>query len=104
MSCHHAICDRCLRLSSKNITHETGLADSWQVDECPICGSRSSFVARTKPDTAGIRILTIDGGGIKGIIPLENLALLQQLAGPDCPIQELIDLAYGTSAGKSSLL
>ena len=60
---------------------------------------KTEFFVRLKPPTAGIRILSIDGGGVRGIIPLESLSLLQQLLGPDCPIQELVDLGFGTSAG-----
>lgn len=60
------------------------------------------YFVRLKPPTASIRILSIDGGGIRGIVPLETLSLLQQLIRSDCPIQELFDLAYGTSIGEHS--
>ncbi|TKA60681.1 hypothetical protein B0A55_12855, partial [Friedmanniomyces simplex] len=46
-----------------------------------------------------IRILSVDGGGIRGIIPLEFLHLLQRSLGSSCRIQDLFDLALGTSAG-----
>jgi predicted acylesterase/phospholipase RssA len=44
-----------------------------------------------------IRILSIDGGGIRGIIPSLILAELERLAGR--PTAELFDLVTGTSTG-----
>ena len=58
-----------------------------------------------KPPTAGVRLLSIDGGGVRGVLPLqalENLeATLNRLTGLSGPIQEHFDLALGTSSGKS---
>ncbi len=44
-----------------------------------------------------VRVLSIDGGGIRGIIPAVALAELEQRAGK--PIAELFDLVAGTSTG-----
>ncbi len=44
-----------------------------------------------------IRILSIDGGGIRGIIPGVALAALEDVAGR--PIHQLFDLVAGTSTG-----
>jgi patatin-like phospholipase/acyl hydrolase len=44
-----------------------------------------------------IRVLSIDGGGIKGIIPATVLAYIEQKAGQ--PISALFDLIAGTSTG-----
>ncbi len=44
-----------------------------------------------------MRILSIDGGGIRGIIPATVLAALEQRA--DRPVCELFDLIGGTSTG-----
>ncbi|MBN1605842.1 MAG: patatin-like phospholipase family protein [Polyangiaceae bacterium] len=44
-----------------------------------------------------IRVLSIDGGGIRGIIPATVLAQLEQLAAK--PISALFDLIAGTSTG-----
>lgn len=68
-----------------------------------MCGS-SSLTVTLKPPTAGIRILTIDGGGIRGVVPLEFMRKLQDKVGPDCPIQDLFDLAFGTSSGMFQFL
>jgi len=44
-----------------------------------------------------IRVLSIDGGGIRGIIPARVLAELEAVAGR--PISELFDVMVGTSIG-----
>ena len=59
------------------------------------------LTVQLKPPTAGIRVMSIDGGGVRGIVPLEFLDLLQRSLGPECPLQDFFDLAFGTSAGKS---
>ena len=84
----------------KDITIRERARDSFQMNRCMICGSRQSLSVRLKPLTAGVRILSIDGGGIKGIVPLQILKILQTYLGSDSPIQELFDLVMGTSAGK----
>jgi patatin-like phospholipase/acyl hydrolase len=43
------------------------------------------------------RILSIDGGGIRGLIPAVQLALLEERM--DKPVHQLFDMVAGTSAG-----
>ncbi len=43
------------------------------------------------------RILSIDGGGIRGVIPARILTQLEQIAGKPCA--EIFDLVAGTSTG-----
>src|SRR4051794_34389953 len=44
-----------------------------------------------------IRILSIDGGGIRGLIPARLLVELERISGR--PIAELFDVVAGTSTG-----
>lgn len=53
-----------------------------------------------RPDLSGIRVLSLDGDGVKGIIQLSILQRLEQLVGLDMPFGEFFDLMVGTSAGK----
>ena len=53
-----------------------------------------------KPRCAGARILTLDGGGIRGIVELSVLQALQDAVGLDnFPIKNMFDLIVGTSTG-----
>jgi patatin-like phospholipase/acyl hydrolase len=56
-----------------------------------------------KPPTAGIRMLSVDGGGVKGVIVLQALIELEdaicELIGFRIPIQQNFNMAFGTSSG-----
>src|ERR1039458_3929071 len=64
--------------------------------------SRSLSIAEGQPPATSnqqppIKILSIDGGGIRGIIPALVLARIEQLTNR--PIARLFDLVAGTSTG-----
>jgi patatin-like phospholipase/acyl hydrolase len=46
------------------------------------------------------RVLALDGGGVRGHIQLEVLALLEREIGLDLPLRCFFDLIIGTSIGK----
>ena len=56
-----------------------------------------SFFNRFRESKTPRRVLSIDGGGIRGIIPALVLAHLEQHTGKPC--SELFDLMVGTSTG-----
>ena len=51
------------------------------------------------PDDATFRILSIDGGGIKGIFPAQILTYLEETCLDGRPIGDYFDLIAGTSTG-----
>ena len=67
---------------------------------CILC-SAGSLQRVLPPPTAGLRILSLDGGGTWGRLSLEILSVLQGIVGPSVPIQDLFDIVYGTSVGES---
>jgi patatin-like phospholipase/acyl hydrolase len=48
----------------------------------------------------GLRVLSLDGGGCKGIIPLKFLQVLEDWISLPFPVQENFDLFLGPSSGK----
>jgi hypothetical protein len=57
-------------------------------------------MVKLKPPTAGVSLLSMDGGGIRGIVSIESLALVQSAFGSLCKIQDMFDMVFGTSAGR----
>ena len=98
-TCGHSICNICIRIFGRPIVEAEYM---YMLDKCVFCSCGTLQVA-LKPPTAGARILSVDGGGIRGVVPLEFLASLQETLGPSCPIQDLFDLAFGTSSGTRSI-
>ena len=52
-----------------------------------------------KPSNAGVRVLSLDGGGVRGIVELVILQEIERSLGPGLPIQAFFDLIVGTSTG-----
>lgn len=99
LSCGHSVCENCVKVfGNKNDL------DPWvyHVNQCFICGAGvGSLAIRVRPENASIRVLSIDGGGVRGVAPLQFLRTLQdQLRLPNYPIQRHFDLIYGTSSGE----
>ena len=68
-------------------------------------GASAPGTPKSPPPAYGsiVTVLSIDGGGVRGIIPGTILAFLeaklQELDGPDVRIADYFDIVAGTSAG-----
>lgn len=69
----------------------------FEVAQCPICDERSNVTVRQLPPTKHPVILSLDGGGVRGLIQLGLLQALERRIG--VPIASLPDLCTGTSVG-----
>jgi patatin-like phospholipase/acyl hydrolase len=54
---------------------------------------------RLHPICAGVRALTLDGGGVRGIVELALLEHLDNAIDLDLPLQDCFDIMIGTSTG-----
>jgi patatin-like phospholipase/acyl hydrolase len=66
--------------------------------KCPFHKSSEAFSPRILPVQSGFRILSLDGGGVKGIAQLAILRRIEK----DCfgiPATQLFDLIVGTNVG-----
>ncbi|CAI6336998.1 unnamed protein product [Periconia digitata] len=98
MACGHAFCDACIKTHGTRSLFEK---NTYIHSACLLCGvSYPNSIFRFVPPTAGIRVLTVDGGGVRGIIPLVFLKHIEQLMHNfDCSIKDYFDYVCGTSAG-----
>ncbi|KAF4486957.1 Calcium-independent phospholipase A2-gamma [Colletotrichum fructicola Nara gc5] len=98
LACGHAVC----AVDARRFGEKTG-PDSFVINACPLCfRSVGTLQYRVKPKTKGINVLSIDGGGVRGIIPLQILQLLEKRLSsflPNFPVQNHFDLIVGTSSG-----
>jgi hypothetical protein len=97
LDCAHTICDVCVVLFGEATK---GVEYLFNISNCPLCLGKVSFQAELLPPTCRMRVVSIDGGGTRGIVPLEYLDALQDTLGLPYPIQEHFDYSIGTSTGK----
>lgn len=101
LRCGHAFCVECVReLGKEADTFES----AWIFEVCPLCykktGENYSHLIRMKPRCAGARIVTLDGGGIRGIMELALIREIERRLALDIPFRDYFDLMIGTSTGK----
>jgi len=99
LNCGHCLCFKCVQeLGKPSGFYEYG----WVVDSCILCQiywQDSGHLFRLHPMCAGVRALTLDGGGIRGIVELALLEHLDNAIDLDLPLQECFDIIVGTSTG-----
>lgn len=93
--CGHTLCDNCVQVFGSPVPC---FEYKFILRFCLCCLYRRPLVVDTLPPTMNPTILAIDGGGVRGVIPLEFLILIQESLG-SCALQDLIDLGIGTSSG-----
>lgn len=93
----HALCSKCVRVLGTPVLNDP----YWRnIAKCPFCTLKLEPGPRKislQPPTAGLRILTMDGGGVRGILELELLQMLEDRL--QFPISKAFDLMVGTSTG-----
>lgn len=98
LPCGHALCDPCIRALGirSHIDKNT-----YEIPECILCGVNYRYsIFHFIPPTAGIRILSVDGGGVRGVIPLAFLKHLDLLlALLCCLVKDYFDSVCCTLAG-----
>ncbi|KAF1973234.1 FabD/lysophospholipase-like protein [Bimuria novae-zelandiae CBS 107.79] len=98
--CGHAICNVCIRRFSQRSTRSR---HSFQLPNCILCGRFQSSEKTTfdlVPPSAGLRVLSIDGRGIRGVILLVHLNHMdEELRSLGSPVRNFFNYVCGTSAG-----
>lgn len=96
--CRHGFCKACTHNHFPKWKHSARL----QIKHCPACLESfcRPFDVKIQPPTAGGRVLSLDGGGVKGAIELEILREISVLVGAHLPLDSFFDMAIGTSIGE----
>ncbi|OTB02050.1 hypothetical protein M426DRAFT_322998 [Hypoxylon sp. CI-4A] len=98
LPCGHVLCYPCIQMYGTRTSKTT-----IEISRCPLhvrdIISSPPWVVMTKPRFAGSRVLSLDGGGVRGVIQLQVLAELEKVLGSDLPIQLFFDLIVGTNTG-----
>ncbi|TKA29096.1 hypothetical protein B0A54_16206 [Friedmanniomyces endolithicus] len=97
LPCGHVLCTACIKAYGK------ASKSSVTLQCCPLHREATRWakpaVLKFKPTSAGVRILSLDGGGIRGIVQLEVLRAIEQAIGGFLPVQSFFDLIVGTGTG-----
>jgi len=104
LPCGHAICVECLEDFDQTLdTSETPYPGIFTHNKCTICtactGPGWPYRMHVKPRLAGVRVLSLDGGGVRGVVELVVLRELENKIGLGIPIGRFFDYIIGTSAG-----
>ncbi|VTO87220.1 unnamed protein product [Fusarium graminearum] len=98
LPCGHILCKACIQAHGHNVGQ--GL---FHMHCCPLHHKRTLWPeparVRFKPDEAGVRILCLDGGGVRAIDELVILQEIQKRLGNHVPIQNFFDLIVGSGTG-----
>lgn len=87
---NHGVCDQCWPPLRERLRHR-----------CMLCDTQVATTSRkVDREVERGRILALDGGGVKGLIQLEVLAMLEEEIGLDLPLRYFFDLIVGTSIGE----
>ena len=95
LPCGHVLCSPCIKAYAMRVTRTT-----IELKRCPLHLREwlwdPPWTVSRKPPYAGVRMLCLDGGGIRGIVELQVLKAIERVLGPDLPLQFFFDLIVGT--------
>lgn len=95
LPCGHVLCLPCMELYGTR-TSRTCI----EISRCPLHAgdviAEPPWMVAVKPARAGVRLLCLDGGGVRGIAQLHVLREIEMVLGPGLPIQLFFDLMVGT--------
>lgn len=98
LRCGHRVCRLCIRTFGQPVIEGQ---DRYRFPHCLLCGMTTEVTFITLRPRCR-RILVMDGGGVRGVMSLQFLTLLEAHMGVPGLVQQLFDYVIGTSAGRSS--
>ncbi|KAI5801210.1 hypothetical protein EDC01DRAFT_647235 [Geopyxis carbonaria] len=109
LPCGHTLCETCIRRYGEHDEHDShtvsfmrcplGCDNELRPNQNSDTNAKFWWSIHLKPPTAGVRILALDGGGVRGVIASTIVSKLEDELGLGLPIHRYFDLIVGTSAG-----
>jgi hypothetical protein len=99
--CDHPFCDLCAQIFGDPAA---SVEYRFTVERCLYCETEITLTVDVLPPSMDPSVLAIDGGGVRGVIPLEFLILVQEYLGNAGRLQDYVDLVVGSSAGQSGIM
>ncbi|OQO10125.1 hypothetical protein B0A48_04482 [Cryoendolithus antarcticus] len=98
LPCGHVLCSACTKAYSRRLNGHSATMSSCPLHQYSTKWAKPALI-KFKPTGAGVRVLSLDGGGIRGIVQLEVLRAMEQVIGGFIPIQSFFDLIVGSGYG-----
>lgn len=104
LPCGHALCEECVRDFGQRGDHGSSTT-LFTHESCLLCGVGDPIIGwpwkiHLKPKSADVRVLSLDGGGVRAIAELEILRRVEKEIGLNVPMTNFFDLIVGTNMGK----
>ncbi|PNS15041.1 hypothetical protein CAC42_2270 [Sphaceloma murrayae] len=101
LPCGHVLCSACVKAFGKPHGRSTVIVSHCPLhdDSHPWTRWQDSVHIYFKPKGVGTRVLSLDSGGIRGIVQLEILKEIEEALGNQIPIACFLDLIVGTGTG-----
>ncbi|KAH7192830.1 uncharacterized protein B0J16DRAFT_394837 [Fusarium flagelliforme] len=98
LPCGHLLCKACVQAHALSLGQ--GL---FHMNFCPLHRKETSWPKpapiRFKPDEAGVRVMCLDGGGVRSIVEIVTLQAIERVLRHHIPVQNFFDLIVGSSTG-----
>ncbi|KAL6151989.1 hypothetical protein ACJBU6_08881 [Exserohilum turcicum] len=97
LPCGHTVCENCVYVFGRRSSDDPCI---YYIDQCFLCETNAKQKSvRIHPPTAGAGVLSMDGGGVRGILELIFLRLLEDRIGLPIPVLRNFKVVFGTSTG-----
>ncbi|CAI6303542.1 unnamed protein product [Periconia digitata] len=98
LPCGHMLCRDCVEAYGHRKAHALV-----EILECPLEINQKiqtqPHIVYTRPESAGVRVLALHNGGVRSIIQIEVLKLIEKEFDGRIPIQSLFDMIIGEGTG-----
>ncbi|EUC27395.1 hypothetical protein COCCADRAFT_111821 [Bipolaris zeicola 26-R-13] len=97
LPCGHTVCENCVCIFGQPSLDDPCV---YYINKCFLCKlDAKQKTVRIHPPTAGAGVLSMDGGGVRGILELIFLRLLEDRIGLPIPVLRYFNVVFGTSTG-----